>query len=93
MIRLQTRSILIAAFSLLVVRDGGDGGGDTVDDSPTVPPSNTPPFAVPGADRTVDRVSIVRLDGTKSYDPDGDLLTYRWSLRSTPTESLACWLI
>ena len=46
--------------------------------------ANNPPLAVPGADRTVAVGSTVQLDGSRSSDADGNPLSYRWSLLSTP---------
>jgi len=41
--------------------------------------SNAPPVADAGPDQQVYRNVAVILDGSGSYDPDGDPLTYRWS--------------
>jgi hypothetical protein len=40
--------------------------------------NNDPPVADAGSDQTVDEGSAVTLDGTHSYDPDDDILIYRW---------------
>ena len=41
--------------------------------------SNTPPVADAGPDQTVNTLAPVMLDGSASYDPDGNLpLTYNW---------------
>ena len=40
--------------------------------------TNNPPIANAGPDQTVFEHSTVTLDGTGSYDPDGDSLTYHW---------------
>ena len=40
---------------------------------------NRPPVAIAGSDQTVFMQSTVNLDGTGSFDPDKDSLTYSWS--------------
>lgn len=42
--------------------------------------SDRPPVADAGPDRTVDEGSLVELDGTGSFDPDGDPLSYQWEI-------------
>lgn len=45
---------------------------------------NTPPVADAGEDEEVLDGTIVQLDGSGSYDPDGDELAYAWSQISGP---------
>jgi len=52
-----------------------------------LPFGNTPPVADPGPDQTFDACAAcvvrVRLDGTRSTDPDGDPLVFEWRSGST----------
>ncbi len=41
--------------------------------------SNSPPVADAGGDRTVLENNAILLDGTGSYDPDGNIVSYVWS--------------
>jgi len=47
-----------------------------------------PPVADAGEDiKDAYDCTAVELDGTDSYDPNGDLITYEWSIQSTPDGS------
>ena len=48
---------------------------------------NTAPVANAGPDQTVTHAIPVMLNGNGSYDPDGDLLTYKWEIISKPVGS------
>jgi chitinase len=50
----------------------------------TTPGVNHPPVADAGRDLTT-YLSTVSLDGSNSYDPDGDNITYSWTMVSGPT--------
>ncbi|NOZ83227.1 MAG: JDVT-CTERM domain-containing protein, partial [Epsilonproteobacteria bacterium] len=50
---------------------------------------NTPPVADAGSDQNVQTGSVVTLDGSASYDIDGNPLTYQWSFTSKPAGSSA----
>ena len=50
---------------------------------------NRAPVAVAGPDQSIAWGEIVFLDGSRSYDPDGDRLTYQWTLIAAPRDSLA----
>ena len=51
---------------------------------------NRGPVAHAGSDKAVESTTVsVGLDGSASFDPDGDPLNYRWHLLSTPPSSLA----
>jgi hypothetical protein len=63
-----------------------DGQIEDAEDCPSV---NSPPVANAGPDQTQPLGTPVPLDGTASHDPDGDSLTFQWTLTSKPTESAA----
>ncbi|HZX22636.1 MAG TPA: DUF4382 domain-containing protein [Woeseiaceae bacterium] len=50
---------------------------------------NTAPVADAGADQTVTAGDTVNLDGSASFDDDGDTLTYSWAFVSVPEGSEA----
>jgi hypothetical protein len=69
----------------LTVNSGGESSIDTVDI--TVSNVNTAPEAHAGPAQTVKELSPVTLDGTASFDPDGDALGYAWAQTvGTPVE-------
>ena len=60
-------------------------GGASAPDSVTITVQNQAPVANAGPDQTVVVNSLVSLDGTASYDPDGHLpLTYLWTQTAGP---------
>lgn len=50
---------------------------------------NTPPVAKAGPDQEVDVGQVVQLDGSASFDVDGDRLCHHWSFTSRPVGSTA----
>lgn len=76
----------------LIVTDSQ--GSTSASDSVLISTSNTPPVADAGPDQAVILLgSTVQLDGTQSWDDDGDDVTYglnyQWSMTSKPAGSVA----
>ena len=71
----------------LVVTDSE--GLQSAPDEVLVSTTNRPPVADAGEDQAVTLGTVVTLDGTGSSDPDGDALTYRWSIFTAPEGSVA----
>lgn len=79
----------------------GDGDGDTepggvlpdsdlldsADEEPTGDPDNTAPNANAGPDGRARTSDTVLLDGSRSTDPDGDGLSFAWTLVKKPAAS------
>jgi hypothetical protein len=53
-------------------------------ESNVLPPAYILPVADAGPDQNVTKWTKVQLDGTQSRDPDGDPLSYSWSIVSCP---------
>ena len=64
-------------------------GGGSETSKATQPETNHPPIAFAGPNQNVLTGSIVTLDGSGSYDPDNDSLTYSWTLTQVPNGSTA----
>lgn len=75
-------------FQLTVTdNDGATGSASvtvTVSDPVPTPSANIPPVAKASADKTVSPHSVVFLNGWKSYDPDGRIVSYHWQQTSGP---------
>lgn len=67
------------------VDDGEFAASDTL--TVTIEEPNDVPVANAGADQYVDEGDLVQLNGSNSYDPDSDPLTYAWTIIDGPTGS------
>src|SRR5262249_25621598 len=67
----------------LTVSDGALSASDDV----LIQVQNTPPVAIAGPDRYVQTGTRVTLNGSGSFDPNNDLITYDWTLVSQPAGS------
>ncbi len=65
-------------FTLTVTDTGGLTGADEVVITVQAQPVNHAPTANAGDDQTVQTGAVVTLDGSGSFDPDGDALAYLW---------------
>ena len=76
-------------FELKVTDDGGLSSRDTLQvtvDSTASPPGNRPPVAIAGPDQNVLLPSNHAIfDGSASYDPDNNIVSYRWAKVSGPS--------
>lgn len=64
-----------------------DGTADSTPDSVTISTLNSRPVADAGPDQEGGVGEAMALDGTGSFDADGDLLDFAWSLLSRPVTS------
>src|SRR5262245_30962978 len=88
---------VIALCSLLVGCGGGGGGGGSSSPPPQSNTPNTPPTAAimasgqvttgTNADLLASVGASVSLSGGASTDPDGDILSFRWTLTEKPATS------
>ena len=80
--RARVEGVLLRGLLQVTLPAGGSGPLVIVLD-----PGNAPPTANAGPDQTVLLGSNVQLDGTGSRDPDGNPLTFAWSVTTRPAGS------
>ncbi len=73
----------------LVQLQVSDGALGSEPDQVLITTGNAPPVADAGPDRSTSVATPVVLDGSGSHDPNGDPLSYSWSLIARPADSLA----
>ena len=66
-----------------------DGNQDSAPDVMRLDTRNSKPVANAGADQRLDVDSLVLLDGSASYDADGDSLNFAWAITAKPLGSSA----
>lgn len=68
-----------------------DGDLDSAEDKITInaDTSNAAPVSITGPDRAASLGVDIQLDGSASYDPNNDLLSYKWTIVSQPVFSNA----
>lgn len=76
-----------ALLALTLAACGGGGGTAPAPQSP--PPANRSPLAHAGTEQTVRLGAPLQLDGRGSTDPDGDPLSYGWTISARPAGSAA----
>jgi hypothetical protein len=85
-----TPSFLVDAPGTYVVQlIISDGYEDSAPDTVVVSTFNSPPVAIAGPDQEVRVGDLVQLDGTASYDLNGDPLSFDWAFGFRPRDSHA----
>jgi hypothetical protein len=87
---LNRTSVIFAIFitANLVTACGGSSDDPSTDSNEVITSSNNIPIANAGNDQAVTAENVVTLDGSMSSDLDGDMLSYRWTIDSAPSDSV-----
>ena len=85
----RVRIAIDAAGSYVVALVVSDGELSSAPARVTLTAENRAPVADAGSDQSVGAGAVVKVDGTASTDPDGDALTYRWTMIIKPAASAA----
>lgn len=82
--------VINSIFIVSMISIAGCGGSnDSKSPSPSTSPANSAPISSAGSDQNVEFDSIIMFDGSGSNDPDGDTMSYQWSVDSQPSNSTA----
>lgn len=84
-----TSDLLVGTHTLYVQeRDAAENWSASGSKAITIASPNLVPVAQAGPDQNVLAGSAVSLDGSSSFDPEGDLITFAWSFTEVPPDSL-----
>jgi len=86
MMKATSKSLWLVLLSLALSACNGGGSSSK---TTVVTPSNTRPVAHAGSDITVIEKQLTTLNGTLSYDEDGDTIFYEWRQTSGPAVALS----
>jgi hypothetical protein len=75
-------------FQLTVTDEEAEEATDTAIVNVTLPLANRPPNADAGVDQDVGEGELVTLNGSNSFDPDGDNVSYQWDQVAGPPVTL-----
>ena len=79
MMKMQTAALYLVAMLILIACGGGSDSA-----MPAIQGENSAPIANAGIDQNVMTGSMVRLDGSGSVAANADVLTFAWTIQSTP---------
>ena len=83
----ETAGTYSVAIGVVDVGDDIGASGLFIDDVSLNTSPNMPPVAIAGVDQTVHVGALVVLNGSSSTDPDGDPLSYAWTIIYKPSGS------
>ncbi len=78
----KTVTLVLSVFALIALSGCEEEGIPSDEQLVGTRTVGQPPIAQAGADRTIEKGDSVTLNGKDSYDPDGEIVSYVWSLGS-----------